>query len=113
METLLNKCHRLSNVSVRCRGGLVSSHKIILAGLSPFLRNIMAQIPVGDEVTLIMPDFDSAQVERFLITWMENPDILQPEDICMAFGRHTQVDNFGFIIQNALIKSSSGWKYKI
>ena len=91
METLLHKCHRVSNVSVRCRGGLVSSHKIVLAGLSPFLRNILAQIPVGDEVTVIMPDFDSAQVERFLINWMENPDVHEPDDIGRAFGRSTQV----------------------
>ena len=78
-------------MSVRCGGGLVSSHKIVLAGLSPFIRNILAQIPVGDEVIVIMPDFDSAQVERFLINWMENPDVLQPEEICRAFGRNTQV----------------------
>ena len=93
METLLNKCHRVSNVSVRCQGGLVSSHKIVLAGLSPFIRNILAQIPIGDEATFIMPDFDSAVVERFFINWMENPDVMQPEDICRAFGRSPQVSN--------------------
>ena len=92
METLLNKCHRVSNVSVRCSGGLVSSHKIVLAGLSPFIRNILAGIPVGDEATLIMPDFDAAGMERFLISWMENHDVMQPEDICRAFGRTTQVE---------------------
>merc|ERR1711976_57857 len=29
--------------------------------------------------------------ERFLINWMENPDVMQPEDICRAFGRSPQV----------------------
>ena len=91
METLLSKCQRLSNVSVRCQDGLVSTHKIILACVSPFFKRILEQIPVGDEVTVLMPDFGSGEIETFFISWMESPEIVLPKDICRAFGKTSKV----------------------
>ena len=75
METLLNSCQRLSNVTIRCRDGLVSSHKIILAGVSPCIKRILSGIPVGDEVTVIMPDFESSQLHTFLVALWTTPSL--------------------------------------
>ena len=98
METLLSKCQRVSNVTVKCQDGLVSSHKIVLAGVSPFIKHILAQIPVGDDVTVIMPSFTAGDVQKFLVSWMENPVVMQPEDICMAFGRNNQASSYSFLL---------------
>ena len=92
MEALLNNCQRLSNVTLRCQDGLVSSHKVILAVVSPFIRRLVASIPVGDKVTVIMPDFVSSEVQSFLVALMEDPTVTGAEDICTAFGRNKQVN---------------------
>ena len=91
METLLDSCQRLSNVTIRCHDGLVSSHKIVLAEVSPCIKRILSGIPVGDEVTVIMPDFRSCQLQSFLVALMEDPVVSGPDDICLAFGRNKQV----------------------
>ena len=91
METLLNSCHKLSNVTIVCHDGLVSSHKIILAGVSPCIKRILSGIPVGDEVTVIMPDFESCQLQSFLVALMKDPYISGRADICLAFGRQVQL----------------------
>ena len=78
-------------MTIRCHDGLVSSHKIILAGVSPCIKRILSGIPVGDEVTVIMPDFVSSQLHTFLVALMEDPCTPGPDDICVAFGRNRQI----------------------
>ena len=84
MEALLTSCQRLSNVTIRCRDGLFSTHKIILASASSFTREILEDIPSGDQVTVLMPDFGSGPIEDFLTSWMKHTDF-DPE-IDRAFG---------------------------
>ena len=91
MEALLIGCQRLSNVTIRCGDGLVSTHKIILASVSPFIREILSDIPNGDQVTVMMPDFGVRPIEDFLISWMHHPDS-NNKDIDIAFGKVIKQD---------------------
>ena len=89
METLLQNCEKVSNVTVRCQDGLLSSHKLVLAGLSDFIKNILSEIPVGDEVTLLMPDFRAEEVEKFLSASLKETFSEKDVDMLTAFGIKT------------------------
>ena len=58
----------MSSLSVVCGDGVLASHKLVLATVSPFLSSVLAAIPTGDHVTLVMPDFGVDEVELFLQT---------------------------------------------
>ena len=60
---LLEESSNVSNVTLACGDGHLASHKIVVAGISSFIKNILADIPVGDDVTIILPDFTTTQVE--------------------------------------------------
>ena len=46
-----------------CRDGVIISHKIIVASVSDFIKDIMRDIPSNDEVTIFLPDYYMAEVE--------------------------------------------------
>ena len=58
----------MSSLSVVCGDGMLASHKLVLATVSPFLSSVLAALPTGDHVTLVMPDFGVDEVELFLQT---------------------------------------------
>ena len=60
---LLEDSSNVTNVTLACGDGHLASHKIVVAGVSSFIKNILADIPVGDDVTIIMSDFTTTQVE--------------------------------------------------
>ena len=88
METLIQDCQLVSNVSVLCQDGLVNTHKIVLAGISDFIKNILAEIPVGDQATIFMPNFRAEDLEKFILLSMNNSNTDQNVDISRAFGIH-------------------------
>ena len=53
----------------------MNTHKIILAGISDFIKSIIEEIPVGDQVTLFMPDFTSEDIEKFLLVSIKSLDL--------------------------------------
>ena len=59
-------CQLVSNVSLVCRDGVVYTHKIVLASVSGFLKTLLSDIPVGDHVSVFLPDFFTKDVENFL-----------------------------------------------
>ena len=96
MDALLNSCQRLSNVTIRCHDGLVSTHKIILASVSSFIKEILEDIPSGDQVTVMMPDFGSGPIEDFLTSWMKQMDVtVTARDIDRAFGKVLKLNKDG------------------
>ena len=56
----------LSNVKIICSDGVIASHKIIVASASNFLKNFMITIPIGDDVTIFLPEFEKDEVEEIL-----------------------------------------------
>ena len=65
----------VSNCKIICRdNALICTHKIILAISGTFMRDLIKDIPVADEVTLFMKDFEVSEVLNILQT--EGPDSL-------------------------------------
>jgi len=59
----------VSNCKIICKNsGTISTHKIVLAISGTFLRDLIKDIPVADEVTLLMKDFDVSEVLDILDT---------------------------------------------
>ena len=42
--------------------GIIFSHKIIVASASEFIKHLLIDFPVGDEITLYLPDHDKGEV---------------------------------------------------
>ena len=63
---LLESSNRMTNVNIVCSDGVIASHKIIVASASDFIKNIMISIPVGDDITIFLLDFEKYEVEEFL-----------------------------------------------
>ena len=65
----------VSNCKIICRNNeTICTHKIILAVSGTFMRDLIKDIPVADEVTLFMKDFQVSEVLDILDT--ETPDPL-------------------------------------
>ena len=90
LQILLEESSKVSNVTLACGDGLLASHKIVVVGVSSFIKNILASIPVGDNVTLMLPDFTQAEVDAFLrsVTSQEEPSHCE---LSAALGRNIHV----------------------
>merc|ERR1711994_1246185 len=90
LQILLEESSNVSNVTVACRDGRLASHKIVVAGVSSFIKNILASIPVGDSVTLMLPDFTQAEVDSFLRSVTSQEETKHCE-LSAALGRNIHV----------------------
>ena len=93
VRDLLEESCKVSNVTLACRDGNLGSHKIVLARVSSFIKNILADIPVGDNVTIIMPDYPKAQVDLFLKTFIFKEDFHRQSeylDLLAALGKNAR-----------------------
>ena len=57
---------RVTNVKIVCNDGIVFTHKIIVASVNSFFKDIISCIPTGDEAILIMQNYDKIEVQNFL-----------------------------------------------
>lgn len=55
-----------SNLTIICSDGLLFSHKAALASISSYVKQLLSQFPLGDEVTIYLPDYTRARVESFV-----------------------------------------------
>ena len=92
----------LSNCKIICKQSqTISTHKIVLAISDTFLRDLIKDIPVADEVTLLMKDYEAAEVLEILdtngpelrmkpepllfpITKLEPEEIKEETDLCFS-----------------------------
>ena len=63
---LLENSKNVTNIKIICSDGIINSHKIIIASVSNFIKHILIEIPVADQVTLFLPDFQKAEIDEFL-----------------------------------------------
>ena len=63
---MLEDSEHVSNVRIVCVDGVIISHKIIVASVSNFIKDIITDIPTNDEVTIFLPDFHKDEVEKYL-----------------------------------------------
>ena len=57
---------RVTNVKIVCKDGVVFTHKIIVASINNFFKEVISIIPTGDEAILIMPNHEQLEVQNFL-----------------------------------------------
>ena len=64
---LLLNSSEVTNTKIVCKDGIISSHKILVASTSKFIKNIMLDANIDDEdMTLILPDFTNNEVNEML-----------------------------------------------
>ena len=72
LRDFFSESDRITNVKIICRDGLVFTHKIIVAIVNNFFKDIISIIPDGDEVVLIMPGHEKRKVEVMLkLDWVK------------------------------------------
>jgi len=59
---IIDSCQGVSNVTLVCSDGTLHSHKIMIAVVSGFMKDLMMSIPAADNVTILLPDFLTANV---------------------------------------------------
>ena len=57
----------MTNVTIVCSDGIIHTHKIVVASASSdFIKHLLSEIPVSDEITLYLPDHDKTSVMKLL-----------------------------------------------
>ena len=59
---MLDETASMSNVTIVCSDGIIQTHKIVVASASDFIKHLLSDVPVGDEITLYLPDHDKTSV---------------------------------------------------
>ena len=63
---LLKDSENVTNIKIVCSDGVIYTHKIIIASISNFIKQLLLNIPVGDQVVLFLPDFSKEEVDTLL-----------------------------------------------
>ena len=69
MECTLNvleETSSMTNVTIVCTDGIIQTHKIVVASASDFIKQLFNDVPVGDEITLYLPDHERVGVVDLL-----------------------------------------------
>merc|ERR1719270_899295 len=63
---MLKECSSMTNVTIVCSDGIIHTHKIVVASASDFIKHLLSDIPVSDEITLYLPDHEKTSVMKLL-----------------------------------------------
>ena len=63
---MFEECSSMTNVTIVCSDGIIHTHKIVVATASDFIKHLLSDIPVGDEVTIFLPDNERDKVEEWI-----------------------------------------------
>ena len=63
---MLDDTSSMSNVTIVCSDGIIHTHKIVVASASDFIKHLLSEVPVGDEITLYLPDHRKCRVLELL-----------------------------------------------
>ena len=69
---LLDGHESVANCSLVCQDGIILSHKLVIASISKFLKNILSDIPVGDDVSIYFPDFKMSHIRDQIRVSLDN-----------------------------------------
>ena len=71
IEAVQQEGHKFENVHLSCRDGSVMGCGLLLAAISPLIRQLGKEVCYHDQVlTICLPDFSVNQVQGFLSTLM-------------------------------------------
>ena len=77
---------KTSDVSILCRDGVVTSHKLVLASISRMLYQDFKDNIWDETVFITMPDFSVAEVSKYLKDYYSSNDLSQHSDLNKCFG---------------------------
>ena len=73
-RSLLNDSQLVSNTTIVCQDGVVYSHKLVVASLSEFIKNLVNQVPANDGIAFMLPDFKKRDIENLIREAVLNED---------------------------------------
>ena len=82
LDLLHEECIKVSNAAVVCEDGEIFTHKLVLASLSLFLKDLISDIPFGDEVTIFLKDFSKYSVNKLLTKSLRQIETKEEEALC-------------------------------
>ena len=63
----LQGCSNVSNCKIICKdNNHVLTHKIVLAVCGDFLKDLIQDVPVADNITIYLPDYNALEIEAFI-----------------------------------------------
>ena len=63
----LQGCSNVSNCKIICKdNNHVFTHKIVLAVCGDFLKDLIQDVPVADNITIYLPDYNALEIEAFI-----------------------------------------------
>ena len=79
-------CVSVSNVTIVGRDGTFPTHKVIFAGVSDFITDLILPIPSSDDVTIFLPDFQIDHVSSLIdqVNFEGSNQSLVNEDLLLA-----------------------------
>ena len=83
-DDFFHEFESFSNLTIICSDGLIFSHKVVLASISSYIKQLLSQFPPGDEVTIYLPDYTRSRVESF-VTSKVFKDTQYEEDLARHF----------------------------
>ena len=92
-------CDNVANVTIVCRDGLIKTHKLILANISEFSKNLIKDVPAADDVTLYLHEFSTLDVNLFL----RGPD--NGPELSNLFGKRDLLSSNLKIEENSIIST--------
>ena len=98
---LLNESSSMTNVTIICSDGIIHTHKIVVASASDFIKTLLSDIPVGDEITLYLPDHDKTSVIKLLDGVFTNDNIKHDDN------QGSSIDFSSLVCEPVLLKVSS------
>ena len=79
---LHEECIKVSNATVVCEDGEIFTHKLVLASFSLILKDLISDIPFGDEVTIFLKDFSKYSVNKLLTKSLREKETKEQEALC-------------------------------
>ena len=128
---LLEDSKSVENVKVVCKDGVVFSHKLVIASSGEFMKNLLNDVPVGDEITIYLPDcnedtllnslnsivipdpkgtvnvFDIASSSHQELQFKLEPEIIKTEGIFAEDRLSDQYDDITYVPLEEVLKEES------
>ena len=90
-EDFLQGCSSSTNCKIVCKNNVtIRSHKIILAVCGDFIRDLIADVPGGEEVTLYLPDIEAGEVETCVQKILMKDSLVAEYPLISIFGKKSK-----------------------
>ena len=79
-------CDQSSDVMLHCSDGVLSSHTLVLAAMSPMLYSALHNTNSDDDINILIPDFTVQNLSQFFKDVFRFSNMKQHKDLCKTLG---------------------------